>query len=79
MATLTIEDPVLVRLLLQRAERENKSVEAVIRELLEQQLNRAEMREALAGIFEDDVTDLSTTVRETMAEYYTGKSNGDTR
>lgn len=69
MATLTIDDLVLVRLLLQRAEHENKSVEAVIRELLEQQLNRAETREALAGIFDDDVTDRSTMVRETMTAY----------
>lgn len=79
MMTLTIEDPVLVRLLLQRAEHENKSVEAVIKDLLEQHFNRVEIREALAGIFDDDVTDLSTTVRETMADYYTGRRNDSPR
>jgi predicted transcriptional regulator len=77
MATLIIDEELAKKLQL-LAEREQRPVEDVLRSMLDRyepkptpEQNAA--LEALIGMFDDDVTDLSTTVRETMKEYYQKK------
>lgn len=60
------------------AEREQRPVDDVLRSMVEsyEPHPTAEQNaalEAMLGMFDDDVTDLSTTVRETMKEYYQQK------
>jgi hypothetical protein len=67
------------------AQEEQRPIEDVLRSLLE--LYKAsrpagskpsdEALRAMAGMFDDDITDMSTTVRETMEAYYRQKY-GDT-
>ena len=85
MTNLIIEDEVAAKLA-QIAADEKRPVTDVIRSLLKLYSLEYESsdviklpvtaNEALAamdGMFDDDVTDLSTTVRETMAAYYQKK------
>jgi hypothetical protein len=74
MTELLIPDD-LVERLQAIAQRENRPVEAVLESLLEQyeQTEPPSMPDALeayVGSLDTDLTDLSTTVRETMAEFY---------
>ena len=60
------------------AARENRAVDDVLTDLLrlyDHQTNTASSSplDAMQGVFDDDVTDLSTTVRETMTDFYRQK------
>jgi hypothetical protein len=65
------------------AEREQRQVEDVLADLVTQyesqaqddpaEEERAKARAEMAGMFDVDITDLSTTVRETMEAYYRNK------
>ncbi len=68
------------------AERENSSVERLLCSLVEfymthhtqpteatERPTREEALEAFIGMFDDNITDMSTTVRETMEAYYRNK------
>lgn len=84
MTMLIVEDE-LASQLQEIAADENRPVEDVLRTLLElyaalpktftpaAQRTRDEILAAMDGMFNDDVTDLSTTVRETMTAYYQKK------
>jgi hypothetical protein len=85
MTTLIIEDELAAKLT-EIAADEKRPVTAVLRSLLElysalpkdsglsnPSLTANEALEAMDGMFDDDVTDLSTTVRETMSAYYQKK------
>jgi hypothetical protein len=84
MTTLIVDDK-LASQLQEIADDENRPVEDILRSLLElyaalpknitpgAQRTRDEMLAAMDGMFDDDVTDLSTTVRGTMAAYYQKK------
>lgn len=81
MTTLIVEDK-LASQLQEIADDENRPVEDVLRSLLElyaalpkeitpgTQKIRAELLAAMDGMFDDDITDLSTTVHETITAYY---------
>jgi hypothetical protein len=65
------------------AEREQRQVEEVLADLVEQyeaqsevsttDEERAKARAEMEGMFDVDITDLSTTVNETMEAYYRNK------
>lgn len=55
------------------AQRENRSVEDVLASLLEMYTAQSDALDAMAGAFDDPVTDLSTSIRETMDAYYRDK------
>ena len=62
------------------AQRENRPVENVVASMIEQyalptasQQSSDAAFEALFGIYDDDITDLSATVRETLQKYYQEK------
>ena len=87
MADLIIPDELAERLRVV-AQRENRPVEEVLAELLELYTTQsgtfqkdveqspADPLAAMEGMFDDAVTDLSTTVRETMDAYYRNKHDG---
>ena len=52
------------------AQRENRSVEDVLASLLEMYTAQSDALDAMDGVFDDPVTDMSTTIRETMDAYY---------
>jgi broad-specificity NMP kinase len=85
MALLRIEDEILIRRLQEWADRENKSIEAIIAELLDHaSQSRAEVLEvvegdaaeadrafqALAGLFDVEIPPELLSVREAIADYY---------
>jgi hypothetical protein len=77
MAMLIIDEELAKKLRL-LAEREQRPVEDVLRTMVDRyepkptpEQNAA--LEAMAGMLDEDITDLSTTVRETMKEYYQKK------
>jgi hypothetical protein len=85
MTTLIIEDELAAQLN-EIAADENRPVTDVLRSLLElysalpknseflsPSLTANEALAAMDGMFDDDVTDLSTSVRETMSAYYQKK------
>lgn len=77
MSELIIHDELAERLQ-SIARYENRSVEEVISSLLALYLEHpglspADSLAALDGMFDDDITDLSTTSREVMADYYRKK------
>lgn len=77
MATLIIDEE-LARKLRQLAEREQRPIEDVLRAMVDRYESKpsAEQNatlESLIGMFDDDVTDLSTTVHETMRDYFKNK------
>jgi hypothetical protein len=66
------------------AQREQRQIEEVLSDLVaqyeargaessSQNLSRTEALAAMKGMFDDEVTDLSSTVRETMSDYYRNK------
>ncbi len=69
MTKLIIQDDLAERLR-ELARRENRQVEDVLSDLLELYDKSLDALEAMDGAFEDEVTDLSTTVRESMDEHY---------
>lgn len=80
MADLTIRDDVAQRLR-EIAQREKRSVEEVLNEMIERygdtghapESASSDPIEAFIGAFDNDISDLSTTVRETMQTYYRRK------
>lgn len=72
MTQLIIEHT-LAKRLLDLARRENRPVEEVLASMLETYTAQAEAFDAMKGAFDDDVSDLSTTVRETMDAFYRTK------
>lgn len=58
--TIQISDDALVKQLQAIATRENRSVEAVLQTLVDQYVDRMEAFIAMEGMFDDDITDLST-------------------
>ncbi len=66
------------------SEQEQRPVEAVLRSLLDQYNVvtdsdvDSDPLDAFIGMIDDDITDLSSTVRETMEDYYR-KKYGDSR
>ncbi|MBI5670772.1 MAG: ribbon-helix-helix protein, CopG family [Chloroflexi bacterium] len=84
MATIYLPEE-LVQKLEAIAQRQNRSVPDMIAAWAEQNLSDAETEteaseeekganwEAIFGIYDDDVTDMSTTVRETLRAYYEKK------
>ena len=62
------------------AQRENRPVENVVASMIEQYASLTTSQkssdtafEALFGIYDDDITDISSTVRETLQKYYQEK------
>ena len=59
------------------AERENRPLDDLVADLLAlydaRQMSAVDTLDAMDGMFEDDITDLSATVRDTMRAYYTHK------
>jgi hypothetical protein len=75
MADLIIRDDV-VEDLHRIAEQENRSVEDVLRTMIDSYSATHAQRDPLddfIGAFDDDVPDLSSNVRETMEDYYRKK------
>jgi len=72
MTQIIIQDELAERLQA-IARRENRPVEAVLESLLGHYQDETALVDPLAamdGMFDDDITDLSTTVRETMQSFY---------
>ncbi|HLE82252.1 MAG TPA: hypothetical protein VJA25_13325 [Dehalococcoidia bacterium] len=69
MAQLVIEQELADRLR-EIARRENRRVEEILASLLDLYTAQSDLLTAMDGMFDDEVTDLSTTVRETMDTYY---------
>ncbi|MBN2304511.1 MAG: hypothetical protein JXQ72_08550 [Anaerolineae bacterium] len=75
MGALVISDDLAERLQA-LAQRENRSVDAVLSDLLDQYDRTDPLTDpldAMDGMFGDDVTDLSVTVRSTMEAFYRDK------
>jgi hypothetical protein len=85
MTTLIIEDEIAAKLT-EIAADENRPVTAVLESLLElysslpkhsqttiDSMTADEALAAMEGMIDDDITDLSTTVRKTMTAYYKKK------
>jgi hypothetical protein len=60
MATLQIHDENIIQRLRKLAVTQNQSAESLLQHLLDQYEFRQQMREAMAGMFDDDIPDLST-------------------
>lgn len=70
----------LAKKLEQIAETENRPLEAVVASMIDQyapeQIDHDAVKaslDAIVGIFDDDVSDMSTAVRETLHKYYQDK------
>lgn len=78
MVSITLPDE-LARRLAEVARRENRPVETVALEILEQHVpSQDEVEQGpdwglILGVFDDDITDMSTTVKETLRNYYKDK------
>ena len=72
MTTLVIPDSLAERLR-HVAQQENRPLEDVLASLLDIYARQADAFAAMDGMFDDDVTDLSTSVRDTMTDYYRKK------
>lgn len=70
MVTIQIHDELLAKRLQELAARENRPLDAVLQTLLDQYLSRGAALEEMNGMFNDDISDLSTSVRETLDSYY---------
>jgi hypothetical protein len=73
MATLQLQDEKWVEKIHELAARQGITVDDVLERMIDQYEQRLEAFEALSGAFDDDVTDMSVTVRETMNDYYKRK------
>lgn len=79
MMNITLPDE-LAKRLQDIARRENRPLENVVESMIEQYTPQAtsqeksdETFEALFGIYDDDITDMSTTVRETLHKHFQEK------
>lgn len=72
MATLVIPNELAERLQ-HVAQHENRKVEEVLATMLELYTHQTSAFLAMDGMFDDDVTDLSTSVRDTMHDFYEKK------
>ncbi|MCK6581231.1 MAG: hypothetical protein L6Q98_24330 [Anaerolineae bacterium] len=70
MAVVQIRDEQLAQRLSELAERENRTIDDLVRTWLDQYVHREQSLAAMEGMFDDDVSDLSTSVRETMSNFY---------
>ncbi len=70
LVTIQIHNEQLVQRLQTLAARENRPIEELLQTLLDQYTSRIDAMEAMNGMFDDDISDLSTSVRETMNTYY---------
>ena len=64
---IQIHNEQLIQRLQRLAARENRPIEDLLQALLDQYTSRLDALEAMDGMFDDDITDLSTSVRETMS------------
>jgi len=76
MKTITLRDDIAERLE-KLAEREQRPLSALLEDFVTELENQAAKRVAadeafvsMFGMFDDDVTDMSTTVRETLDKYF---------
>jgi hypothetical protein len=75
MATLVLPEQ-LVHKLQDIARKENRPIEDVVSSMVETYtLAGEDPIDAIVGVFDDDITDLSATVRETIHEHFRRKSN----
>ena len=81
MANLLLSEQ-LIHKLEDIARRENRPVEEVVSSMVEKYEPQTPSRkqeasdaalDAIVGVFDDEITDLSTTVRETLHKYYQDK------
>ncbi len=72
MTTLVIPDSLAERLR-HVAQRENRPLEDVLASLLDMYARQADAFAVMDGMFDDDVPGLSSSVRETMSDYYRKK------
>lgn len=72
MTSLMIPDPLAERLRA-IARQENRPVEDVLASLLDMYARQLNALVSMDGMFEDDVSDLSASVRETMSRFYQDK------
>lgn len=69
MISLTVSEDLAERL--QRiAQQENRPVEEILETLLDLYLRQSDALAQMDGMFEDEATNLSTSVRETMRNFY---------
>jgi len=64
---IQIHNEELIERLQRLVARENRPIEELLLTLLDQYTSRLDAIEAMDGMFDDDITDLSTSVRETMS------------
>jgi hypothetical protein len=72
MSQVVIENDLAERLQ-EIALRENRPIEEILTSLLDLYAAQTDALVAMDGTFDDEVTDLSSTVRETMDSYYQKK------
>jgi hypothetical protein len=72
MTTLVIPDTLAERLQ-HVAQQENRPLEDVLASMLDLYARQADAFAAMEGMFDDDVPDLSSSVRDTMSGYYQKK------
>jgi cell division protein ZapA (FtsZ GTPase activity inhibitor) len=78
MASILLTDE-LAKRLQEVAQRENQSVEELVTSLLDERdpVSKPERKapnwDLILGAFDDDVTDMSTTVQETLQKYFQEK------
>lgn len=72
MTNLHLPDQ-LARRLQQIAKQENRPVEDLLEDLLERYTTQFNAFTEMDGMFDDEVTDLSTSIRQTMSEFYQNK------
>jgi hypothetical protein len=71
-----IQDPILVDRLARLADAQNQSIEGLLQQWVtsaEELLTTDNELESFIGIFDDDITDLSTTVSESLKAHFKGK------
>jgi hypothetical protein len=70
MVAIQIHDEKLAKQLQDIATKEQRPIEAILQTLLDQYSTRMAALDNMRGIFDDDVTDLSASVRQTMTTFY---------
>lgn len=70
MSVINIQDEKLFQQIKALADRENRPIEAILRIMVEQYAARADALNAMDGIFNDDISDMSTSVKSTMTAFY---------
>jgi hypothetical protein len=72
MTNLSIPDDLAERLQ-QLAQQEKRPIEDVLTSMVEVYTHQLSALIAMDGMFDDPITDLSTSIRETMGNFYKGK------